>query len=30
MAERMRNTGVRFVNLFKRDGKVLMSGARGV
>jgi hypothetical protein len=30
MAKRMRNTDVRFVNLFKRHGKVLMNGTRGV
>jgi len=30
VAERMRNTDVRFVNLFKRHGKVLMNGTRGV
>jgi hypothetical protein len=30
MAERMRNTDATFVNLFKRHGKVLMNGTRGV
>jgi hypothetical protein len=30
MAERVRNTDVRFVNLFKKHGKVLMNGTRGV
>jgi hypothetical protein len=30
MAERMRNTDIRFVNLFTRHGKVLMNGTRAV
>jgi hypothetical protein len=30
MAERMRNTDISFVNLFKRHDKVLMNGTRGV
>jgi hypothetical protein len=30
MAERMRNTDVRFVNFFRRHGKALVNGTRGV